>query len=148
MGSEDALFVPAGRGQVHHVLGGLHVNKAVPADTGGAFTLIELTLPPRMGPPAHSHARDAEAFYILEGEITFETPTGAVTGTLGDVCILPAGGTHAFRNDGDTDARALVVISPGEDGHRFFSELDARVKSPADFDLVPDIGTRSGIAFR
>lgn len=148
MRSEDALFVPAGRGQVHHILGSIHVNKASPADTGGAFSLIEITLPPRMGPPAHTHARDSEAFYILEGEITFETPTGTVTGTAGDVCILPVGGTHAFRNDGDTDARALVVVSPGVDGHRFFTEVDARVKTPADFALVPEIGARTGLAFR
>ena len=148
MRSEHALFVRAGGGQTLSVLGGTHVNKAIPADTGGAFSLIELHLPPRMGPPAHSHARDSEAFYILEGEITFETPDGAVTGTIGDVCILPAGGTHAFRNDGNTTARALVVVSPGEDGHRFFTEVDARVKGPADFALVPGIAAESGLAFR
>lgn len=148
MHTDDILFVPAGRGTAQSILGGTHVNKAIPADTRGAFSLIELTLPPRMGPPMHTHVRDSEAFYILSGEITFETPDGAVTGTVGDVCILPAGGTHGFRNDGDTPARALVVVSPGEDGHRFFTEIDARVKGPADFGLVPEIGARTGLLFR
>lgn len=148
MRTEDAIFVPAGGGQTLTVLGMTHLNRVVPADTSGAFSLIELTVPPGLGAPSHAHARDSEAFYVIQGEITFQTPDGAVTATAGDVCILPAGGTHAFRNDGDTPARALVVISPGEDGHRFFTEIDARVKAPADFALVPEIGTRGGIAFR
>lgn len=148
MHTDDILFVPAGRGTVQNVLGTRHVNKALPADTRGTFSLIEITLPPRMGPPMHTHARDSEAFYILSGEITFETPDGAVTGTVGDVCVLPAGGTHAFRNDGDTPAQALVVIAPGADAERFFTEIDARVKQPADFGMVPEIGARGGLTFR
>ena len=148
MHTDDILFVPADRGAVQSILGGTHVNKALPGDTRGAFSLIELTLPPRMGPPMHRHAHDSEAFYILSGEITFETPDGAVTGTAGDVCVLPAGGAHAFRNDGDADARAIVVISPGVDAERFFAEVDARVKQPADFGLAPEIGARNGLSFR
>lgn len=147
MHTDDILFVPAGRGAVQNVLGTTHINKALPADTHGAFSLIEIALPPRMGPPMHSHANDSEAFYILSGEITFETPDGAVTGTVGDVCVLPAGGTHAFRNDGDTTARALVVIAPGADAERFFTEIDAQVKEPADFARVPEIAARGGLAF-
>jgi len=36
--------------------------------TGGSFTLIEGLIPPEdPGPPPHTHTRENESFYIIEG---------------------------------------------------------------------------------
>src|SRR5579863_2284867 len=40
--------------------------------TGGAFGLIEhWSLPPGFASPYHTHSREDEAFYVLEGEMAF-----------------------------------------------------------------------------
>lgn len=143
---ENAMFVPAGGGETQHILGMTHVNKVLPGDTRGAFTIIEIIIPPGLGAPMHRHQRDAECFYMLDGELTFETPDGAVTGRAGDTYFLPVGGRHAFRNDGETEARALVFVTPGAEAARFFAELDAggAALGPAD---VEALAAQNGIVF-
>jgi quercetin dioxygenase-like cupin family protein len=37
--------------------------------TSGAYALIDMLIPPKGGPPPHSHANFQEAFYIIDGEI-------------------------------------------------------------------------------
>jgi mannose-6-phosphate isomerase-like protein (cupin superfamily) len=48
------------------------VFKATGATTGGRFSLMDRHLPPggRM-PPAHRHVQCVEAFFVLEGDVTF-----------------------------------------------------------------------------
>ena len=58
----------AGEGRAAWVVGDLYTVKASGADTGGAFALIEVLVPPQSGPPPHVHSREDEAFYVLEGE--------------------------------------------------------------------------------
>lgn len=82
------------------------------ADTGGAYSLMEVTARPGAEPPPHVHTGEDEAFYILDGAWTFrcgETLTDADPGTL---LFLPRGLMHGFT--AHTDAcRALVIMSPG-----------------------------------
>ena len=48
--------------------------KARAADTQGRYSFMERTLPPggRM-PPAHRHRENDEAYFVLEGDVTFHT---------------------------------------------------------------------------
>lgn len=82
------------------------------ADTGGAYSVMEVTARPGAEPPPHIHTGEDEAFYILDGAWTFrcgQTPTEAGPGTL---LFLPRGLMHGFT--AHTDAcRALVILSPG-----------------------------------
>ncbi len=41
-------------------------------DTGGCFSLVDVVVPKGTEPPPHTHSREDEAYYILEGEITFQ----------------------------------------------------------------------------
>ncbi|MCK6454826.1 MAG: cupin domain-containing protein, partial [Alphaproteobacteria bacterium] len=102
-------------GTAHNVLGMTHVYKAGPEETGGAFLLFELLVPPGCAAPLHRHENDTECFFVLDGALTFMSPGGARIAGVGETCLLPAGGAHAFRNDGERPARALVVASPGRD---------------------------------
>jgi uncharacterized cupin superfamily protein len=49
----------------------LNVFKAMGKDTGGALALWESLIPRGSSPPLHVHFREDEAFYVLDGELTF-----------------------------------------------------------------------------
>jgi len=139
-------IIPANTGLAHNVLGMTHLNKLTP--DGGIGLIMEVTAPPGFGPPPHVHDEDAEAFYMLEGELTVELEGQVSVLRPGDMCALPAGVEHAFRNESDRDARFLAVITPGIDAFAFFSEVDRAGKSGG---LTPDrvetIGAAHGLGF-
>jgi quercetin dioxygenase-like cupin family protein len=41
--------------------------------TNGAYALIDMLIPPKGGPPPHSHVKTQEAFYIIDGQIEVTT---------------------------------------------------------------------------
>ncbi len=142
----NTIFVPAGTGKQLQILGSTHFTKITPEETGGAFTALEIVIPPECGPPMHSHTTDSEFFYILEGELTLSDPDGEITALPGDFCFLRKGGHHAFRNNGRTDVRALCVVSPGVEAHQFFTQIDAELGGAIDVPAVMGIAGRNGIA--
>jgi quercetin dioxygenase-like cupin family protein len=147
MQTQDIHYIPAGCGERVQILGAVHTNKLTPDRGRGAFAALEIAIPPRCGPPVHRHAADSECFYVLEGEITFESPSGTVVGRPGDFCFLPTGGAHGFRNDGETLARAFVVVSPGVEAHAFFHEVGERLNGAIDVPVVEEVAARNGITF-
>ena len=62
---------------------------------------------------SHVH-RHAEAFYVLEGELTFELGAKNETITIGagDFVGVPPGLAHAYGTAGDGPARWLVIHAP------------------------------------
>jgi hypothetical protein len=51
-----------GEGQAVWVVGDHYTIKASGEDTGGAFALIEVLVPPQSGPPPHLHRREDRPF--------------------------------------------------------------------------------------
>lgn len=83
------------------------------ADTGGAWALVDYTMPPRFaGPPAHTHPRSTEAFYGLEGITTLEVAGRVVALRPGEVAMVTPGVLHRFWNEADRPARHLVLLTP------------------------------------
>ncbi|MEC9372223.1 MAG: cupin domain-containing protein [Planctomycetota bacterium] len=82
------------------------------SETNGAYALIDALVPPGGGPPMHTHSREHEAFYILDGEITFRTPDRVETAEPGAFVAVAPGVWHGFRNEGDRDARMLILLAP------------------------------------
>lgn len=138
---QDTIFVPAGAGETLHILGSTHITKIAPEQTGDQFTALEIVVPPHCGAPMHSHATDSEFFYVLEGTLTISDPDGDIEARPGDFCFLRAGGSHAFRNNSEQNARALVMVTPGIDAHRFFKSIDARAHGQVD---VPALIAKAG----
>jgi len=96
--------------------------KAVAAQTGGDFSLMERTLPPGgRTPPAHRHTNCSEAFFVLDGEITFVLGIDQLTGGPGDFLLVPRGAAHTFGNRSAEQARLLVLHAPAADA--YFNEL-------------------------
>jgi mannose-6-phosphate isomerase-like protein (cupin superfamily) len=61
---------------------------------------------------AHVHAGEDDAFYILEGELTFEFGADSVPAPPGTFVLVPPGVEHAFRNDGPGQVRMLNIHAP------------------------------------
>src|SRR6202046_584942 len=113
-----------GPGQGHQLTarGSVMAFKAVAAQTGGDFSLMERTLPPGgRRPPAHRHVNCSEAFFVLDGQIGFELDGQGWTGGPGDFLLVPRGAAHTFGNAGSEPARLLVLHAPAMDA--YFEEL-------------------------
>ena len=81
-------------------------------DTDGEYFLVEAIVPPGGGPPFHIQTREEEAFYILEGELTFYGEDGEVVAGPGTYLNIPKGAKHRFHNNGDQTAKMLFFFAP------------------------------------
>jgi mannose-6-phosphate isomerase-like protein (cupin superfamily) len=61
---------------------------------------------------AHVHAEEDDAFYIVEGEMTFIFGDRSVAAPPGTFVLAPPGVEHGFRNDGDIPVRMLNIHAP------------------------------------
>lgn len=71
--------------------------------------------PGERGPDPHVHRQHADAWYVLEGELTFGLGPGGEElrrAPVGTLVLVPAGVIHTFRNDGPATARFLNVHAP------------------------------------
>jgi quercetin dioxygenase-like cupin family protein len=91
--------------------------------TGGNFALVEHPIGPRaLAAPMHTHEREDEYTYVLEGKIGVQVGEEVRLAQPGDLVFKPRGEPHAFWNATDRPARVLELISPaGFEG--YFAEL-------------------------
>jgi mannose-6-phosphate isomerase-like protein (cupin superfamily) len=61
---------------------------------------------------AHVHQHEDDAFYIVEGELTFKLEDGDVAAPPGTFVLVRPGVEHGFRNDGATPVRMLNIHAP------------------------------------
>ncbi|QEM10792.1 cupin domain-containing protein [Mucilaginibacter rubeus] len=97
--------------------------------TGGAYAVIDMLVPPGGGPGPHAHAEMQESFYVIEGELEFKTEAGPYIAKKGSFVNIPKGGeVHCFKNKGNTTAHMLCTVIPaGLD--EFFEEIGTPVAS-------------------
>jgi quercetin dioxygenase-like cupin family protein len=77
-------------------------------ETGGKYALMEAFVGPGGGPPPHIHSREAEGFYILDGEITFNVEGKRIVAGPGMFASVPIGALHSFKNESGKPVRMLV----------------------------------------
>ncbi len=114
--------VVGGAGQAFAVAGSRYTIKAGGEETGGRYALIEMLLPPGAGPPEHTHTHEDESFYILEGEVRFESGEHVAVLSRGGFLLAPRGLPHTFRNVGPGPARVLLLVTPAG-LEKFFQEV-------------------------
>ena len=121
--------------------------KAMPEDTGGAFTLLEADEPPNFGPPLHIHRDAAEAFYVLEGEYILFIEGREHRCPAGSFVLIPAGTEHGFRV-GSVASRKLNLYAPGA-MVGYFDDLSAALESGhVEPDALSQIALRYGMEVR
>ena len=101
-----------GEGPVFSAVGDVYRMLATGEQTGGAYVLSEARVPPGGGPPPHIHHREDEAFFMLEGEITFQLGEKKVVARAGTFIQGPRGIPHAFKNEGSAPARMMILVTP------------------------------------
>lgn len=139
------LWHAANAGPTLDVLGVTHIYKAMAKDTGQQFSVWESIAPPGAGAPPHTHTREDEAFYVLSGDVLFETEGVAEPLRLGagGFVFAPRNLRHSYRNIGTSEARLLVFAIPGAGLDSMFTAFDAASKSSAQ---MPSIETITAIA--
>jgi cupin superfamily acireductone dioxygenase involved in methionine salvage len=90
----------------------------------------------------HVHREHTDAFYVLEGELTFEIGCDrrtAIVGAGGFVAV-PPNVAHAFGHDCDRPARWLTIHARDGGFARFMRGKHAGVKVDWDIAAVPSDG--------
>jgi quercetin dioxygenase-like cupin family protein len=102
-------------------------------ESDGVVSAIEVASEPGFkGPPLHHHPFD-EAFYVIEGELTFQLRDEVFTRRAGELAFAPRDVPHTYANHSDAPARALIVCTPAG-FERYFARMRAEregVESPA-----------------
>lgn len=109
-------------GQSVWFLGTLMTYKATGSETNNSFGLIEQVLPPGFAPPLHVHHGEDEAFYVLEGQLTFHSGSVEMKAIPGTFVFMPRDIPHWFQVEGDQPARLLQFNTPAGLEH-FFAEM-------------------------
>jgi quercetin dioxygenase-like cupin family protein len=106
------------------------VLRATAAGTSGAFGLIEhLSVRPGFASPYHTHHKEDESFYIIEGEMAVCCGGKWMVAGAGAFVFLPRDVPHGFKITGDTPARLLLLVSPGG-FEQFVIEMSAAHHAP------------------
>jgi quercetin dioxygenase-like cupin family protein len=93
-------------------------------ETGGEVSVIESTVSAGWpGPPLHHHDFD-EAFYVLDGELTFQLRDELIVAGPGRLAFAPRGVPHTLANLSDAPARYLLVCTPAG-FERYFARIAA-----------------------
>ncbi len=95
------------------------------ADTDGRYTLIDMHIPPRGGPPPHRHDFE-ESFTVLEGEIEASFRGEKMTVHAGQTVSIPANAPHSFINVSGSAARLLCICAPAGQ-EEFFAQVGVPV---------------------
>ena len=135
--------VPPGEGRSLWVLGELVTCKTTSEQTGGAFSLFEVTTQPGAGPPLHVQHREDESFYVLQGEFKFMVEDRTISAGAGSLIYVPKGTLHAHENVGEGVGRMLESQTPGGLCEHFFEEAGKAVDDetgPLVFEDQPDAG--------
>jgi quercetin dioxygenase-like cupin family protein len=114
--------------------------------SGGLYALAEIVSTPEGFVPLHVHHREDEAFYVLEGEVTFTIGGDVVEAGPGGFAFGPRDVPHRYTVI-TPSARMLMLFSPaGFEG--FIRETSGPLEGPVseelDIDQIAEIAARYG----
>ena len=135
-----AIIHQPGEGKAFWMLGGLYEVLLSSEETNGAATIMQITMPPGMGPPSHVHHGVAETVYVVDGTITYHVDGQKFEGGPGSLFHIPADTLERFEPK--TRARVVVTYEPGG-----IDKFFARAGEPAQRrDLPPTPTTPPDVA--
>jgi quercetin dioxygenase-like cupin family protein len=130
-GAARSFGLEEGEGKARWWGGGLFTIKATGEETGGLYSIVEVLEPQGAKAPLHLHRKEDEAFYVLEGEMTFYVGEEPIKASAGSFVFGPKGVPHSYIVDSGP-ARLLFVLSPP--GFEGFIEA---VSEPAEARTLP-----------
>jgi quercetin dioxygenase-like cupin family protein len=88
--------------------GGLEVLNIVPFE-GRNFSVQVSTAPPGAGGEMHHHESWAQVFYVIKGELSFDTGSERFTLHQGESVLFEPNDPHHTINEGTEDSVSLVI---------------------------------------
>lgn len=127
------------------------VHKVTAEVSGGSLVIDEWGLPPGQMIPPHTHAREDECSFVLEGELTCYVGGEVVVAPAGSYVVKPRGIPHAFYNAGAGTVKVMEILTPGDGFEGYFDEYEEIVSSEMDEDqrrkARAELGRRYGITW-
>ena len=120
-----------GEGDSVWSLGGRFTIKANDHAAEGRFSLVEALAFRSTEPPTHIHHHEDEAWYIVDGKMTFFVGDDVLEATTGTFVLAPMGVPHTFTVDIEP-TRVLVLASPAG-----FERFALELGEPATSDEPP-----------
>ena len=111
------------------MVGQLKIKYLLDGSASGGMGVFELTIPPESNvPPPHSHSKNDEFVYVLEGVLRYSVD--AVTRDLraGQWMFSPKGSVHQFNNPSRETTRVLSILSP-DIGAQYFRDVGAVINA-------------------
>ncbi|HVC69265.1 MAG TPA: cupin domain-containing protein [Acidimicrobiales bacterium] len=83
------------------------------------------------GPPLHTHARQEDSFFVLEGVLTVQMDDDVVELGPGDFATAPPGVAHSFTNARPDQrvCRGINLMTPGTGFDRYLARLEQMAAS-------------------
>ncbi|MEO7235913.1 MAG: cupin domain-containing protein, partial [Lapillicoccus sp.] len=106
----ESWTVNPGQGELITGLGMQH--KVGASALGGQLFIVEGVIPPGVLVTPHTHTREDECSYILDGTLVYLVGDEEVEVTAGAYVVKPRGVRHAFWNASDQPARVLEMHTP------------------------------------
>jgi uncharacterized cupin superfamily protein len=101
--------------------------------------------------PLHTHAREDECSYVLQGELTCYVGGEVVLTQNGSYVLKPRGVPHAFHNAGSETVRVIEILTPGGSFEGYFDayeEIAPRKMADEEHNKArAELGKRYGIAW-
>ena len=114
-------------------------------ETSGGSTTFTQESPARGGVPPHSHEKEDETFYVLDGRYEFLLNGDRRILTRGEAFHARRGSVHGFRNIGSSSGKLLIITVPG--GFDNYLEEISPLSIPQDMERLIEISKRYGISF-
>lgn len=128
-------------------VGQLSIRYLLDGAQAGTMGMFELSVPPGSNvPPPHSHTKNEECVYVLEGILRYSVAEATRDLGPGDSMFTPKGTVHGFSNPFPELARALIVLSP-DIGAQYFLDVGAVVNAggPPNIAALVSVMTRHGL---
>jgi quercetin dioxygenase-like cupin family protein len=132
--SEPILTGPGGGRTFTYGEGSSAELKIAGEQSGGDWAVVEWRVRAGEEPPIHTHTREDESIYVLEGAITAFVGDQRIDVDAGSYAALPKDVPHGLRVRGD-EARLLVTVEPAGVEY-FFVRRDENDADPSRFGIV------------
>jgi quercetin dioxygenase-like cupin family protein len=125
------FWLKEGKGNARWWGGGLATIKATGQETGEHYSVVEVLEPQGAQAPLHVHRKEDEAFWILEGEVTFHVGHETIRARPGSFVFGPKDVPHTYTVDSGP-ARMLWLLSPAG-----FEDFIEAISKPAKARTLP-----------
>jgi quercetin dioxygenase-like cupin family protein len=117
-------------------VGQLKITYLIDGTMSGGMGMFELTIPPGSNvPPPHSHSKNDECVYVLEGILRYSVDNVTRDLRPGEWMFSPKGSVHQFGNPHEETTRVLTILNP-DIGAQYFRDVGAVINAGGPPDRV------------